>query len=138
MTAKWKPSKTQCELMLQAAALIAGKGVGAIFLEAGLRGDNSETSMNELLLNDGETELYGFITWANFKKGVQVTEDGRAEVDFYIRPKRAGEDNLISNMSVQVLDGEIMYLTENSPRAINCYIEAAENAIKNRPPKPAK
>lgn len=134
MTAQWKPSKSQCELMMQAAALIVNKGVGAIFLEAGMRGDASNISLNDLLLNDGETDLVDFVNWPTFKKGVPVTEDGQAEVDFYIRPKRVDGDNLLSNMIVQVLDGEIMYLTESYAGGY-CYMKDAERAIQAKPPK---
>lgn len=137
MSAKWKPSKSQCELIMQAAALIVGKGVGAVFLEAGMRGDASNISLNDLLLNDGETDLVDFVDWSTFKKGVPVTEDGQAQVDFYIRPKRVVDDTLLSNLIVQVLDGEIMYLTENGTEGY-CYIKDAERAIKAKPAKVSK
>lgn len=137
MSAQWKPSKSQCELMMQAAALIVGKGVGAIFLEAVMRGDNSNISLNDLLLNDGESGLVDLVSWSTFKKGAPLTEGRQAEIDFYIRPKRFDCDSLLSNMIVQVLDGEIIYITENIPNGY-CFVSDAERAIKAKPKKVAK
>ncbi len=133
MSKVWKPSKSQCATILQAAALIVGKGVGSIFVDAGLRFDDEKESLNWLLLGE-ETDVVDFVSWSEFKKGVQLTDDGRAEVDFYIRPKNVRDTNLLSNLYVQVLDGEIVYLTEHGPEGY-CYLFDAERAIQARPKK---
>lgn len=110
--AVWKPTQAECDLIKQAAALesMPRVSVGALRLEPGIRYSltpgNNRQSMNIATLTDREdwedTDLADFATWQQFREGVPLTEDGRAIVDFYIRP-RSGDD-LLGNV-VAIYEG---------------------------------
>lgn len=123
MTPKiWKPTQAECDLIKRAASLESEPkvSVGALRLEPGIRYNLNEgpylQTINIAALSSGkameETDLADFGTWAEFRAGVKLTEDGRAIVDFYIVPRseamaqRTGE-RLLGNVVVFYEGGQI-------------------------------
>jgi hypothetical protein len=94
--------------------------VGNLMLEPGIRRNTEDSNrlcdMNVALVthdlaggwNDTDLDDYG--TWEEFRKGVTLTDDGVAVVDFYIRPKNgAGSgDDLHGNIQMIVERGEMV------------------------------
>ncbi|WP_338924506.1 hypothetical protein V0M98_33365 (plasmid) [Pseudomonas silesiensis] len=112
----WKPTQDQCWRIKFAAAQEAGLRVNQIKLQPGVRlnmQDHSvESSINIARVTrhtNGsweDTDLDDRIEWRAFKKGVPLTEDGRAIVDFYIH--RYGIDgDLEGNVVVFFENGEL-------------------------------
>lgn len=97
----WKPTQAECDLIRAAAARAAGtKGIK---LEPGLRigdADRELESMNIARVSDladwEDTELSDFGTWLGFRKGVPLTDDGRAVVDFYVHDREELNTNVIA------------------------------------------
>jgi hypothetical protein len=112
----WKPSEAQCKVIKAAAALEAGIKVDQIKLEPGMRlnrqDDSVESSINIALVTKetdgswGDTDLDDRVEWRTFRKGVPLTDDGRAIVDFYIH--RYGlNDELHGNIIVHFENGQL-------------------------------
>jgi hypothetical protein len=99
----WKPSADECR-RLREAGVKAAQGRRAISLEPGLRcpwGPNpsrpdADPAMNIALVSDdpkfADTDLHDYGRWSDFRRGVPLTPDGRAILDFYVRPTGFGAD----------------------------------------------
>lgn len=105
----WKPTQVECNL-IRAAAKVECYGK-AVKLEPGRRysqvdGSLSE-SMNVLLVDNSadwaESDLASTVDWQEFRKGVELTVDGRAAVDFYCYDR----EGLVSNIVVYFDNGVI-------------------------------
>lgn len=106
----WKPTQDQCNSIKAAAYKECGCRVR---LEPGIRcstvDDTIDDSINLLLVDKTESEgfvdsdLADFADWSTFRKGVPLTDDGRAFVDFYCY----NSDGLVSNLGVDYDNGTI-------------------------------
>lgn len=121
----WKPTARECELIKHAAAREAGIKPGRVLLEPASRCNTKDDSKNEAackiarsdynvaLVSDdpdwSDTDLNDYGSWSEFRKGVALTDDGRAIVDFYIRARLAKsyDDDLLGNIVVEFADGRI-------------------------------
>lgn len=117
---KWKPTPRECELIKKAAAREGRASVNSVLLEPGIRCNTVDDSKNAdvlggeyniaLVSDDPEwndTDLVDYGEWAGFRKGVTLTEDGRAIVDFYIRKRGDEWAELLGNVSVYYSGGKI-------------------------------
>jgi len=108
--AVWKPTQDQCDIIKAAAVRECGKRVT---LEPGIRcstvDDTIPDNINILLVDKSESEgfaesdLLCHATWKAFRKGVELTPEGRAFVDFYCYDR----DGLVSNLGVDYDNGTI-------------------------------
>lgn len=111
MPTVWKPTQAECDLIRRAAERETGERY--ISMRPGLRynigRESSPVEMNIALLTPepdwDDTDLFDYGSWAAFRKGVPLTEDGRAVVDFYVRDRREGD--LLSNIAVDYAGGKI-------------------------------
>lgn len=117
----WHPSPADLRAIRTYCAETEGRKPGSIVIEAGIR-ENLERkdldgiySVNIARLTDDpnweDTDLVQTLPWKHFKaEGVELTKDGRAEVDFYIYEKTFGDfhGGLLGNAQVyvQTKDGE--------------------------------
>jgi hypothetical protein len=104
VAAIWKPTPEECR-RLREAGVKAANGRRAISLEPGLRapwGPNpsrpdAEPAINIALVSAdpefADTDLFDYGSWSDFRLGVPLTADGRAIVDFYVRPTGFGADD---------------------------------------------
>lgn len=104
----WKPTADQAREIRDYAKMRSGSGW--VKLELGERHnivnqDDDRSSGNYALFGDFEnSDLYDFISWADFRKnGVELTTDGKAELDFYVHDRV--ELNCNINVTVMV-DGK--------------------------------
>lgn len=93
MSAKqmWKPSKEECAL-IRATAKLAVSGLCKV--EAGIRCNTKyagvEQSFNIARVTKSpsdytlDTDLSDFASWADFRKGMELGDNGNAIVDFYL------------------------------------------------------
>ena len=125
MNVIWIPTQEQCDLIKAAASREAGLRLSRVLLEPGIRynTDNPERNnaarniekgaFNIALISDdpewNDTDLADNGDWKYFRRGVALTEDGRAIVDFYIRARnqQPDEDSLWGNVSVYYANGRI-------------------------------
>lgn len=118
--AKWKPTAAEVKAIKAAAAREGSMGVSAVILEPGYRRNLKEDrpyTLNIALVSDDptwdDTDLDSYGEWKDFRSGVELTEDGRAIVDFYIRrrlPPRHpdyGCDYLEGNVTVEYAGGRV-------------------------------
>jgi hypothetical protein len=121
---KFKITQAEADILKQCAQAESRSGgsglsLGNIWLEPGIRinvdkPEDFEVSMNILLCTDDPdwegTDLYDFASWKDFRAGVPLTDDGRAEVDFYVRSKRVhpSGDMLFGNVQCIVENGEMV------------------------------
>lgn len=112
MPAKYIPTAEDCTIIRSAAAREANLTAGAVILEPGYRwGPHPErgSSLNIALVSDdpawGDTDLADYGTWSEFRKGIELTSDGRAIVDFYIRRKFDSSGELHGNIVCHVRNG---------------------------------
>lgn len=118
----WKPTAREVELIKRAAAREGSMSLGRVLLEPGIRINLVDDSKNidvpggayniALITDDpdwNDTDLADFGSWVDFRKGVTLTEDGRAIVDFYIRKRfvHGWDDSLFGNVSVYYAGGRI-------------------------------
>lgn len=123
MTAKiWKPTQAECDLIKRAASLESNPGasVAQLRLEPLSRynkvDESRPVSFNIALvscLSDWQdTDLSDCDRWIDFRKGVELTADGRAVVDFVIRPRTENLarklDDLLGNVIVYYANGQLM------------------------------
>lgn len=112
----WKPSQAQCKVIKAAAAMESGIKADQIKLQPGvrlnMRDHDVESCINIARVTrstDGtweDTDLDDRVEWRTFKKGVPLTDDGRAIVDFYIH--RYGiRDDLEGNVVVFFENGQL-------------------------------
>lgn len=120
----WKPTQAECDLIKRAAALESQPrvSVSQLRLEPGIRYNTEDvtrdSSINIALVSDledwGDTDLEQVWYWSDFRKGVQLTDDGRAVVDFYIRPRteaiadKHDLDHLLGNVVAYYADGKLV------------------------------
>lgn len=120
----WTPTAVQCEIIKAAAARAAEYAVTPrqIRLEPKVRQNTTDSSVGmcmnvarvTLLSDDSwsDTDLFDCGAWTDFRKGVFLTEDGRAVVQFAIRPVnnavRDRTDDLIGDIEVCYLGGKIV------------------------------
>lgn len=108
---KYIPSKADCDAIKAAAARETGLKVGAVLLEPGYRSGPGGESMNvALVTNDpkwGDTDLADYGTWAEFRKGIDLTTDGRGIVDFYIARRFDLNHELHGNVTCYIKGGEL-------------------------------
>lgn len=125
----WTPNALEKKALFEAAALSARAPVCCISLNPGNRhrpvDPSSEISFNILLVSESadpakcaeDTDLWDTTTWDMFCKGVELTSDGCAVVDFYIRPngrasRELQEDGLLGNVVVVYAEGRIQRIHE--------------------------
>lgn len=118
----WKPTAEECKV-IRAAAKRSCSGLRRIELGSRVSLTDSEmpTSLNVARVaqteNWEDTDLHDMHGWAEFRKGVELTDDGRAVLDLFI----FDQWGLDGNMTVYYKDGAIVRCTTN-PR---------DRAIKN-------
>src|SRR5690606_33304696 len=86
----WKPTQEECDLIREAARREGPRRT--IVMEVGCRfnveREDLGSNINIRLLSDhpewDDTDLSETEPWSTFRKGVQLTEQGEAIVDFYI------------------------------------------------------
>lgn len=114
MTTIWKPTKQEKQLIKDCA--VAECGYKTIRLEVGERynlddGFAAKESINIALVGResdwSDTDLLSPLPWGTFCKGVPLTEDGRAVVDFYCYRTVDGDQQLVSNVWVTYENGVI-------------------------------
>lgn len=116
----WKPTKFECELIKRAAVLESQPAVKSVKLEPGIRhncvpgNEEKPQSINiarVTAMSFGsweDTDLSDYSTWMSFKSGVQLTDDGKAIVDFYIySPRGVDHLGLLGNLVVCYENGEL-------------------------------
>ena len=116
MSKIWKPTQAQCDLIKRAAAKEGNVPLKAVLLEPGLRWNTDDgskpQSINIALVSDeaewGDTDLADMGYWEAFRKGVELTEDGRAIVDFYIRKRGDEWAELYGNVTAYYEGGHIV------------------------------
>ena len=110
----WKIKPQEAIVILDAASRESGYSKSRIFIEAGLRINTDKPkaeNINVALISDdpdwNDTDLADFVDFATVRKGVTLTDNGTAIVDFYIYTK--GDDGqLQSNITVHYSDGAII------------------------------
>jgi hypothetical protein len=117
----WKPTADECKRIRdftkrEVRGLTRMEGGTRINLQDG----TIEQSLNIALVAKTEdwqdTDLNDFISWAGFRAGVPLTEDGRAVIDFYCYSR----DGLETNIAVYYKDGAILKMGRTgSNRMIN-------------------
>lgn len=117
----WKPTADECKRIRdftkrEVRGLTRMEGGTRINLQDGA----IEQSLNIALVAKTEdwqdTDLNDFISWAGFRAGVPLTEDGRAVIDFYCYSR----DGLETNIAVYYKDGAILKMGRTgSNRMIN-------------------
>lgn len=120
----WKPTADECK-RIRAAAVTECR-MGGLKLEAGTRcytgeGAPRDSHVNIAMVTDepvrfgwNDTDLEDFMTWPEFKTGIELTPDGRAIVDFYCYSR----DSLESNITVYYADGAIEHIDGTSIKDI--------------------
>lgn len=107
----WKPTKEEAELIRSVAK---GQTDNLRKMEAGIRLNMDDGSIphsiNIALVTKldsdkwFDTDLFDFMPWTQFRKGVELTKEGRAIVDFYLYDSYGSLD---TNIVVYYADGEI-------------------------------
>jgi hypothetical protein len=117
----WKPTADECKRIRdftkrEVRGLTRMEGGTRINLQDG----TIEQSLNIALVAKTEdwqdTDLNDFISWAGFRAGVPLTEDGRAVIDFYCYSR----EGLETNIAVYYKDGAILKMGRTgSNRMVN-------------------
>lgn len=114
----WIPTRDECALIRQQAQRESFPRLkaGNVILEAGIRCNTERGGVGHSLniLRVGrddweDTDLFDFASWGDFRMGVPLTDDGRADVDFYIRSRHEhpSGDSLFGNVVVEYRNGRI-------------------------------
>lgn len=113
---KYIPTADEVALIKKAAAKEGGLKLSRVLLEPAIR-HNLESdrgkSMNIAMVSDdpewNDTDLFDYGYWSDFRKGVDLTEDGRGIFDFYIRARftQSHEDDLWGNVSIEIKGGKL-------------------------------
>jgi hypothetical protein len=113
---KYIPTQRDIDLIKSAAAkeAVPKISLGAVILEPGLRSNTKSArgeSVNVLLVSDDpewrDTDLYDYGAWADFRRGVPLTDEGGAVVDFYIRRRGDPSHDLHGNVTIEVRGGRL-------------------------------
>lgn len=119
----WKPSAEECAVIKRAAAKESGLRFNRVLLEPGERTNDKNPELNEraniprgefniaLITDDpkfADTDLFDYGRWSDFRKGVALTHDGRATVDFYIYARMDSNEELHGNVTVFYAGGRIV------------------------------
>jgi hypothetical protein len=109
----WIPSREDIALIKQAASTETGLAAGRLILEPGARfnidDENVERNINIALVTKcaddswDDTDLDSPYDLTEFKRGVTLTDNGAAIVDFYVSNK----DGLHGNVTVYYSDNKI-------------------------------
>lgn len=109
-------------------------GYRNVRLEAGVRfGPKTDAwCMNIAMVTDhptwDDTDLADFVTWRNFLKGVELTEDGRGIVDLYVSKGYGIDSELMTNIVAEFDRDGMTKLTETAQGVIwdrsTCHITA--------------
>jgi hypothetical protein len=109
------PTKGDIEIIKRAASRETGVPVGAVLMEPGWRCNTTrevEASINIALVSDdpawNDTDLADYGTWAEFRKGIELTADGRAIIDLYIHRRFDEERELHGNIELYVEGGKLV------------------------------
>lgn len=118
MTKIWKPTATERAAIRAAGAreAVPSLSLATVVLEPGYRystadGGSGDSSINVALVSDtgmNGTDLADYGHWSDFTRGVPLTEDGRAIVDFYIRRRGDPYNELLGNVGVHYAGGRIV------------------------------
>lgn len=118
---KFKITQADADILKMAAAIESCPGIpiSAIILEPGWRHNTEDrskpSSMNMALVSDdpewNDTDLDEYGTWREFRKGVDLTEDGRGIFDFYIRRRGDQYHELHGNVVLHVANGVMVKVT---------------------------
>lgn len=110
MTKVWKPTAAECLSLKEAAAKSSQPriSVNAVLLEPGYRQNlkgSRGSHMNVALVTDepdgfNDTDLDDYGKWSDFRKGIPLTVDGRAIVDFYIRRRGDEYKDLLGHVTI--------------------------------------
>jgi len=119
---KYAPSKEDIARIKEAAAreAVPRLSLGQVLLEPGLRvGSKSRTPhMNIALVSDdphwNDTDLEDYGRWSDFRKGLELTPDGRAIVDFYIRRRFDPYADLHGNVVIEIDRGRLARISGTS------------------------
>lgn len=111
---RWKPTADEKRAIRAFAAASEGRPPRALHIEIGERigeGGNFDTSFNILILTRGDTTRDAFGTtdlnqplpWSFLDDGIELTEDGKALVDFYVYEKLFDDHgDLLTNVQAHV------------------------------------
>lgn len=111
---KYVPTQEDCNIIRKAAAREAVPGIseGAVLLEPGYRSGPKGENMNILLTTDDpkwqDTDLADYGTWKEFRAGFELTDDGSAVVDFYIRRRFDPYADLHGNVTAYWRNGKLV------------------------------
>lgn len=113
----FKPTKQDVAIIKAAAASESAPRIseGAVILEPAWRGNTKDesrgVSMNIALVSDdpkwNDTDLADYGVWAEFRKGIELTPDGRGIVDFYIRKRGDQYGELHGNVTIEIRNGKL-------------------------------
>jgi hypothetical protein len=126
----WKPTQAECDLLKKAAAKETGHPLKHLRLTMGVRYNTDQPDLEGVnwlmvskLVGDAmgdDTDLVSDTDWETFRKGVLLTEDGKAVVDFYIRPINEATadkhhyDHLMGNVVAHYEDGKLTHIAGNT------------------------
>lgn len=113
----YKPSSIDCDAIRYAAyrESVPKISLGAVILEPGYRHNvnrpYSPEALNIALISDdphwNDTDLSDYGKWADFRKGIELTADGRGIVDFYIRKRGDSYGDLFGNVTIEIRNGKL-------------------------------
>lgn len=113
----WKPTAAERAAIRAAGARESADPISpaSVVLEPGYRWSKAHedrgSSINVALVSDrglDDTDLADYGRWSDFTRGVPLTEDGRAIVDFYIRRRGDPHNGLLGNVGVHYAGGRIV------------------------------
>lgn len=113
---QWKPSSADRKTIRNFAARECGKRPGALSLRIGWRYNIDDASIEpspniarvSVMPDWDDTDLHDMWDWDQFiKRGIELTEDGRATIDFYCST-RGWEGQLESNVQAYIEDGKLV------------------------------
>lgn len=109
---KWKPSAAEKRAIRNYAGLSEGRKGSRVHIETNLRYNMDDGSIppdeNLLLVRNGaddaRTDLYDTGRWGDLNKGITLTDDGRAEVEFvaYERGFYGDHGDLLTHVQAHV------------------------------------
>lgn len=115
---KFKPTQAEADILKQCASKESVPPISAraVILEPGFRWNteisNRPCSLNIALVSDdpkwNDTDLSDYGDWREFRAGVELTEEGRGIVDFYIRRRGDPERELCGNVQCIIENGEMV------------------------------